>query len=166
MPASSVELRGGRREERPRATGRWSILVALVLLPSCWRYPAPTDPAPAPTPYRAMAAWLEIGLPAAGPDAAPSSPALRLAVPRTGEPVADSSLVDGRREDGVALGWDAALALLVPRAEPVILLIDAATSAEELDAVCLRTAALGDRRLRAVAPDGDGDARFAPICRS
>lgn len=101
---------------------RTAIALALCLLsPGCIRrYAAPDDQAPAPTPYAALADYLEITLPDAAGSPLPKA-ALRLAL--RGETVfADAALIDGPEHAAITETWAGALALLVPRTEPIVVL--------------------------------------------
>ncbi len=118
--------------------------IAAAFIGGCIRrYPAPTEPLPAPMPYSAIATWRQIQPPAADGDDPLPLAALRLAVGPTGEQVfADSALVDGRDAAVTADGWTDAWALLSPRSEPIVLLATVgALSAEQ----CAALAGQGDR---------------------
>jgi hypothetical protein len=125
------------------------VAVGGVTIAGCIRrYPAPTEPLPAPHPYSAIVTYRRILLPPLPEDAAPlPDSALRLAIgPSTRSVFADTALVDGRDQGRTADGWEAALELLSARTEPIVLLGD---SAALTPATCETLAPLRDRLLPA-----------------
>ena len=124
------------------------VLLVLSMTGCIRRYAAPEGPAPTSTPYAALALYLELELPLV-PDAPPlPRAALRLAL--SGDAVfADAALIDGPAHAAITETWAGALALLVPRTEPIVLLTAAPTAAQ-----CARLAALGDRVVVAARPAG------------
>ena len=97
--------------------------VVLSLIAGCIRrVPAPTDDAPAPAPYSAVVAWLEIELPQAPksvgqPPAVLPEIAIRLAFGSSDRIWADTALMDGRDQAQVAEDWGSVVRLLRSRTE-------------------------------------------------
>ena len=111
---------------RRAARSSAALLLGAVLLVACIRrYPAPDEPLPTSTPYTALAIYLEID-PPVRPDASPlPRTALRLAFTTDGAVFADAALVDGPEHAAITETWPGALALLVPRSEPIVVLASA-----------------------------------------
>lgn len=131
------------------------VALAITTLGCIRRYPAPEDQAPAKTPYTALALYLEV-LPPIAADAPPlPSAALRLGFHGDAEVFADAALIDGPEHAAIAETWPAALALLKPRTEPIVLLASAIDAAR-----CAQLAPLAERIL--VAHRGT-DAPLHPI---
>jgi hypothetical protein len=143
---------------------RWRFVLTLLLLVlaaaatfvgGCIRrYPVPEEPPTAKMPYSAIATWRRVVLPPLPSEPGQALPdvALRIAVgPAADEVFADTSLVDGREQGQSAEGWQAGLALVVARAESIVLI-----GAPD-PAGCARLQPLADRLIVAAGRSGHGE---------
>jgi hypothetical protein len=115
-----------RRHLPTIATGLILVVAgAASLIGGCIRrVPAPSDDAPAQSPYSAIATWREVSLPALPDSGAAPLPraALRFALGSEGSVWMDSALVDGRNEATVHEDYDSALEALRARSETIVIL--------------------------------------------
>ena len=142
------------RRHLPSIAALVVVLIALTsaLIGGCIRrVAAPSDVAPAESPYSAVASWLEIDLPPRpSGEALPLPPnGLRLALYDNGRVWMDSALADGREDAVIEEGLEQALQALGQRTEPVVLL-----GVE--DPLCSALQAFEERVLVAV-----GESRYA-----
>jgi hypothetical protein len=147
----------------PAAVIALAVAAAAIALPACIRrYPAPDEPLEPQMPYSAVATWRAIELPPPpgdGQAAAEPLPAraLRLAIgPGPGDVFADTAMVDPPESAETAEAWEAAIALLSARSEPVVVLADPRALAADAS-ICSKLQPLAPRVLVAVGRSGHGE---------